>query len=206
MRRLSIIFALAALCLPVSAQAATRVSAFYYPWYATSAHDGSYEHSGAIRLMDAWWKPLLHAEFEPTLGGSLFDQIADISVLDDSPNLHLGSAYNGGWYVYANKDLRTMVAKVKGRRALRKIDGRYSRIYCGKGKLRRCRKALLNSLVSALGKDPYGSEATPNCKLGSRQMCFDAIRFRSTGGITQPDMVWQNRPTFQQAVQVQGHR
>ena len=44
MRRLSIVLALAALCLPVSAQAATRVSAFYYPWYATSAHDGSYQH------------------------------------------------------------------------------------------------------------------------------------------------------------------
>jgi hypothetical protein len=37
-------------------------------------------------------------------------------------------------------------------------------------------------------------------------MCFDAIRFRTTGGVTQPDMVWQDRPTFQQAVQIQGHR
>ena len=37
-------------------------------------------------------------------------------------------------------------------------------------------------------------------------MCFDAIRFRATGGVTQPDMVWMDRPTFQQAVQIQGHR
>jgi glycoprotein endo-alpha-1,2-mannosidase len=44
MRRLSIVLALAALCLPVSAQAATRVSAFYYPWYATTSHDGGYQH------------------------------------------------------------------------------------------------------------------------------------------------------------------
>ena len=44
MRRLSIVLGLAALCLPVSAQAATRVSAFYYPWYATSTHDGAYQH------------------------------------------------------------------------------------------------------------------------------------------------------------------
>ncbi len=29
---------------PSRAQAATRVSAFYYPWYATSAHDGGYQH------------------------------------------------------------------------------------------------------------------------------------------------------------------
>src|SRR3954451_19785205 len=51
MRRLSIALALAALCLPVSAQAATRVSAFYYPWYATSSHDGGYQH----------WSQLGHA-------------------------------------------------------------------------------------------------------------------------------------------------
>jgi hypothetical protein len=37
-------------------------------------------------------------------------------------------------------------------------------------------------------------------------MCYDAIRFRPTGGVTQPDMVWMNRPTFQQADQIQGHR
>src|SRR4051812_423970 len=44
MRRLSTVLALAALCLPDSAQAATRVSAFYYPWYGTAAADGSYQH------------------------------------------------------------------------------------------------------------------------------------------------------------------
>jgi hypothetical protein len=33
-------------------------------------------------------------------------------------------------------------------------------------------------------------------------MCFDAIHFRATGGTTQPDIEWQNRPTFQQAVQI----
>ena len=68
--------------------------------------NGSYDHAEAIRIMDAWWEPLLRAEFEPTLGKELFDAIAGINVLDDSPSLHLGSAYNGGWYVYANKDLR----------------------------------------------------------------------------------------------------
>ena len=29
---------------------------------------------------------------------------------------------------------------------------------------------------------------------------------RSIGGITQPMIGWQNRPTYQQAVEVQGHR
>ena len=45
MRRLLIVIALV-LALPASARAAAgvRVSAFYYPWYGTSAEDGSYEH------------------------------------------------------------------------------------------------------------------------------------------------------------------
>jgi glycoprotein endo-alpha-1,2-mannosidase len=32
------------LLLPASAQAAVRVSAFYYPWYGTSSKDGAYQH------------------------------------------------------------------------------------------------------------------------------------------------------------------
>jgi glycoprotein endo-alpha-1,2-mannosidase len=37
---------LLALCLPASASAASRVSAFYYPWYGTAAKDGAYVHWG----------------------------------------------------------------------------------------------------------------------------------------------------------------
>jgi hypothetical protein len=43
MRRL-ILGILLALCLPASAQAGVRVSAFYYPWYGTAALDGAYRH------------------------------------------------------------------------------------------------------------------------------------------------------------------
>src|SRR5436190_12981129 len=43
MRRLSIC-ALLALAFPASALAGARVSAFYYPWYATPARDGVYLH------------------------------------------------------------------------------------------------------------------------------------------------------------------
>ena len=167
-------------------------------WARAGAHridrnrNGSYEHSEAIRLLDAWWEPLIRAEFQPTLGRRLFGAILDLNALDDPPNLHLGSAYNGGWYVYANKDLRTILD--------RPVRGRYSRVYCGGGRLGRCRTALLESLESILDANPYGENA--GCAVGDPQMCFDAISFRPTGGTTQPDIAWQNRPTFQQAVQV----
>jgi glycoprotein endo-alpha-1,2-mannosidase len=45
MRRLLVLCALAALAIPAAATAAVvRVSAFYYPWYGTTALDGSYQH------------------------------------------------------------------------------------------------------------------------------------------------------------------
>ena len=103
-----------------------------------SDHNGSYEHSDAILIMDSWWTPLLHAEFEPALGKSLFDQIAGINILDDSPSIHQGSAYNGGWYVYANKDLRQLLAK-------RKLAKKRKRLI-RHGKVRRARKLHLKGI------------------------------------------------------------
>jgi hypothetical protein len=37
-------------------------------------------------------------------------------------------------------------------------------------------------------------------------MCSDSIQFRVIGAIKQPLIEWINRPTFQQAVEIQGHR
>ncbi len=195
---------------PIDDPAVRNAVATLSDWVKSGAHrvdrnhDGHYDNSDAIRIKDAWWPGLIHAEFEPTLGKDLFDKIAGMTVLDDSPHLHLGSAYDGGWYVYANKDLRTMLAKGH-RRRMKRIKGRNSRVYCGGGKLGRCRDALISSLKSALGTDPYPASQS-SCHFGDKQMCFDAIEFRPTGGVTQPDMVWMNRPTFQQADQIQGHR
>jgi glycoprotein endo-alpha-1,2-mannosidase len=43
MRRL-VLSVLFVLVLPATAQAGVRVSAFYYPWYGTSARDGAFQH------------------------------------------------------------------------------------------------------------------------------------------------------------------
>ena len=36
--------------------------------------NGTYEHSEAIRIMDAWWEPWMRGEFEATPGKPLFDR------------------------------------------------------------------------------------------------------------------------------------
>jgi acyl-homoserine lactone acylase PvdQ len=164
-------------------------------WGATGAHridrnkDGTYEQSQAIRIMDAWWPRLVAAEFKPTLGQALFNQIP---FGHDAPG-RIGSAFDTSSYGYVQKDLRDLLGA--------SVQGPYSRIYCGKGNLGACRSALLGSLSTALQHDSnaeiYGDQ---------RQADHDKIGFSAVGAITQPLIPWVNRPTFQQAVQIPGHR
>jgi hypothetical protein len=89
------------------------------------------------------------------------------------------------------------------------VRGRYSRVYCGRGKLAACRAALKGSLRAALEADPAKLYADDVCAKAGRagdQACYDSIYFRPLGAITQPLIPWQNRPTFQQVVEVEGQR
>jgi acyl-homoserine lactone acylase PvdQ len=168
-------------------------------WRRSGAHrrdrdgNGVYEDAEAVRIMDAWWPRLVEAQFKPTLGEGLFQQLQTVIGLDDRPRAQ-GSAYQSGWYGYVEKDLRSVLGQ--------RVEGRYSREYCGGGRLGRCRQALLSSLQAALevnDEDLYGTES---CEGGGPQWCFDAVRYRALGAVTQPPMHWINRPTFQQAVEI----
>ena len=163
--------------------------------------DGHYDSEAAIRIIDAWWPKLVTAEFKPTLGKKGFDAVHSMLAFDDpNRNQHLGSAFDGGWYGYVSKDLRTLLG--------RHVRGRYSRVYCGKGHSSACREAMLSSLDNALAHDSDG-EIYPegSCTLfgnisGTPQACSDFIHFRALGAVTQPEVPWVNRPTFQQAVEI----
>jgi len=45
-----------------------------------------------------------------------------------------------------------------------------------------------------------------NCATGDDQVCHDAVRFSTSGGISVEEIHWINRPTWQQVIEVQGHR
>ena len=162
-------------------------------WRKAGAHrrdkdlDGAYENSPAIALMDAWWEPALDAVFRPTLGDA-YELIP--TTHHDAPG-PLGSAFNGGLYGHIQKDLRTVLGK--------KVRGKFSREYCGKGSLKACRAALTASLDAAVkaleeefGADPATWDADE---------AGDQIDFRTVGLQDQPNMQWQNRPTFQQVLE-----
>jgi acyl-homoserine lactone acylase PvdQ len=181
-------------------------------WVKAGAHrrdrdnNGTYENSEAIRILDAWWPLWMKAEFGNRLGKNLYTAVQSMLPLDNPPNNHgdhLGSAYQDGWYGYASKDLRTVLRQ--------KVRGRYSQVYCGGGSRAKCRAALRASLAAALKVDDaaklYGGD--PVCQKAGRdgdQKCFDAVMMRPLGAITQPLIDWINRPTFQQVVEIQGHR
>jgi acyl-homoserine lactone acylase PvdQ len=180
-------------------------------WVRDGAHrrdldnNGTYEHSEAIRILDAWWPLWIKAEFGDRLGKNLYTAVQSMLPLDNAPNnhgQHLGSAYQDGWYGYASKDLRTVLAP-------RTVRGRYSRVYCGTRT--RCRARLMGSLRKALGQDDasklYGGDSV--CSKAGRdgdQKCYDAVMMRPLGAISQPLIDWINRPTFQQVVEIPGHR
>jgi acyl-homoserine lactone acylase PvdQ len=178
-------------------------------WIKKGAHrldkdgDGAYENSAAIRIADAWWPRLNQAEFEPTLGTPLYSAIQAVVGLDDKAATR-GSSYNNGWYSFVDKDLRTVLGE--------QVEDPFSRVYCGGGKLKKCGKALATSLTDALAHDSsdelYGTNTctTSHGVTATPQWCANGIKPTTVGVWGQNQIQWQNRPTFQQVVEVQGHR
>jgi acyl-homoserine lactone acylase PvdQ len=180
-------------------------------WVAGGAHrinhahpgaSGSYEQSDAIRIMDAWWPLLVSSEFGGVLGSSSLGQVEKDFPIDDVPGhgfggAHVGSAFDVGFYGIVQKDLRAVLGD--------KVAGPLNRIYCGGGSLTQCRTALEFSLQQALGESAQQVYPADNVCSAGDQMCFDSIQFRPIGVITEPLIEWVNRPTFQQADEIQGH-
>jgi acyl-homoserine lactone acylase PvdQ len=174
-------------------------------WSASGTHridrnrDGVYDNAAAVRIMDAWWPRLIDAMFAPVMGRRLLATLEATYEIDNEPNnpgAHLGSAYQEGFYGYVYKDLMRVLH--------RPVKQRYAVAFCGHGRLAACRKALRSSLKRALAEKPtatYPADAV--CRAGD-QPCLDDVRFRPLGAVTQPPIPWINRPTYQQAVEVQG--
>ncbi len=86
--------------------------------------------------------------------------------------------------------------------SLRSIPGHYSRVYCGRGSLSACRRALLSSLAQALGESAQQVYGQGICASDPTAECFDQNQSVEASGIPLPPFPFQNRPTFQQVVQL----
>jgi hypothetical protein len=173
---------------PADLQPAVRV---LRRWSRNGAHrrdhnsDGVYDEDAAVALMDAWYPLLVHAALDPQLGG-LYDEIP--LGLDDRPG-PVGSAYQSGFYGYLQRVLREAAGRNSG--------VRYRVLHCADGTRAGCRAAVQASLraaIAALGSpDPTSWHADPRA---------DDIQYSLGGLALAPNMPWQNRPTFQQVIQV----
>jgi acyl-homoserine lactone acylase PvdQ len=181
-------------------------------WFAAGGHrrdlsntsistPGTYEHNEAITIMDAWWPKLLEAEFEPALGSQAFSSLRSMLEFGapEPGSEPAAPDFADGWYGYVSKDLRDVLAA--GGEETAPLSP-YSQRYCGAGALSACRTALQESLLQALSVTPaqiYGHGA---CAEDPQASCFDMNRFVSASGISVAPFPFQNRPTFQQVVEL----
>ena len=108
--------------------------------------------------MDTWWPMLVRAEFQPVVGQPLMDLINQQfnSIQPDGIRDGTGNGFFAGWTMDVQKDLRQVLH--------RRVRGRFSRTYCGRGSRRRCRGA-----------------ADPDASAGRRRARARSARLRPTG-------------------------
>jgi hypothetical protein len=166
-------------------------------WVKRGAHrldrdgDGAYDDAAAVALMDEWYPLLLHAVLDPQLGG-LYDLIP--LQFDDAPsNANLGSAYQNGYYGY----LRRVLRQAQGRR----VRPRYRALRCADGTRAGCAAAVADSLRQAV-ENLTARFASADLADWQGSPDTDEIQFSLAGLALAPPMPWQNRPTFQQVVQI----
>ena len=161
----------------------------YGPHRHGATRGAPYRDPVAIAAMDAWWPRLTSAVFGPS-AGSPFDALG--ITVDDSPRGHGGSSFDDGSYSAVATDLSVAAGDP--------VAGAWPNAFCGDGDTGACRTQLWQSLgatVDAL-QQQFRSATVDAWQ---RVPADDEIRFQSIIAGMAP-MEWQNRPTFQQVVQL----
>jgi hypothetical protein len=157
--------------------------------------------------MDAWWPKFVRGAFQPSFGQDLFDKIV-------KEFLGLGRL-DWDWASQVQKDLRHVLG--------RKEKGRYSQMYCGgpaRGVVRgkrlkkvraRCRSVLLNTLHDAVADVAKAQGSDDPSKWVVHALCekpevCDQEVPTDLGAVDTPAFPWQNRGTYHQVVELEGHR
>jgi acyl-homoserine lactone acylase PvdQ len=194
-------------------------------WLATGAHRilaspsaTQYEQAAAVAIMDQLTPTVIRAIFDPLFaaGGTSPGgyNVFPMGFVNEPFNGggHLGSAYDGGWEGYTVKALDQFT----GNSVAQPFSTAVTAKLCGTGGLSGCGPALdaaleatYQAMVKANGGSANVSEWTADANTVAAKLTmpqYDAIGFRTLGIVGQPDIPWQNRPTFQQVVSFPAHR
>ncbi|HYC55819.1 MAG TPA: penicillin acylase family protein [Candidatus Binatia bacterium] len=153
-------------------------------------NSGEYDHTSAVAIMDAWFPEMIDA----TVGPQLSSYYGDIPLgFDDKPSA-IGSAYQSGYYGIIDKTMRMAAGEP--------VAGPYQVLRCADGTASGCRAALVSSLQAAVSDltTQFSSSDPANWSVDPTS---EDIEFRAFGLVEVAPMPWQNRPTFQQVVQVE---
>jgi acyl-homoserine lactone acylase PvdQ len=194
-------------------------------WHAGGAHrilatprSQQYQQAAAVAIMDQLTPTLTKAIFSPLFAaggvGPQGFRVFPMGFVNDPNNNggHLGSAYDGGWEGYLVKAL----GQFAGRKVAQPFGAAVTTRLCGASGLRHCLPALDTALAAtyrAMVKANKGSTKVASWTADAATVAarvtmpeYDAIAFQALGIVGQPDLPWQNRPTFQQVVSFPAHR
>lgn len=199
-------------------------------WQTDGAHrlkakpgDPQYQHAAAVAIMDELMPNLIRAVFDPLLaaggtggvgstGGAMTDGYAILPMqFVNTPNsggAHLGSAYDGGYEGYLQK----FFDQLSDKHPAAPFSAAVTDHLCGDPDHRSdCPTAVdgaLQKTYDALVKANGGSTdvgtwtaSTESAGAKESMPAHDSIAFRALGIVGQPNIDWQNRPTYQQVVQ-----
>ena len=167
--------------------------------HVSAASDQPYAHQAAIALMDAWYQPDQHGHphDSPMISAVLGDRVGDIYGdiplgFDDTNRLnHIGSSYQDGWEAYLQKAFKMRLGE--------QVDAPFDVLHCGSS-LDDCRARLASSLQAAV--DALTAKFGGGPDKWTVDKHTESIHFNAIGLVAVPDIDWQNRPTFQQVVEV----
>jgi hypothetical protein len=190
-------------------------------WINDGAHrrkaapgDTQYADAAAVAIADELYPNLIRAIFGPLLaaGGSSSNSFSALPMgFVDSPNQHQGSSYDGGYEGYLVATFQQLLGQSPADGFGPEITSRE----CGALGQLSCLDAInaavvktYNDLVTANGSSNIATwtASTASKAAGQNMPAWDAIHFQVLGIVGQPDIDWQNRPTFQQVIEFPRHR
>jgi hypothetical protein len=202
-------------------------------WVGDGAHrlkaapgDAQYQHAAAVAIADELMPNLIEALYDPILGPGGLSGIGSnggantpgYAVLPmqfvNTPNsggAHLGSAYDGGYEGYLVSTLQQLLGQTPADGFGTEITSRECTggpTTCGASidaALQKTYAALVNANGGSTDVASW-TASTESAAAGQTMPQYDGIEFRALGIITQPEIDWQNRPTFQQVIEFPRHR
>lgn len=165
--------------------------------------DGVYDQRAAVVLMDAWYPHLIDALL-PQMVAVEAQGVSLLAGRYDAPRAQ-GSAFQEGWFQHMKRVLQ-MALNTPGHASYRALK------CAGSDDATVCRQAALSALDAALadlggianqahwdGSQLANAKNRRNAKVED----YDAVEHTSFSFLPQPAIPWLNRPTFQQAVEIQ---